>query len=129
MAPDNCFIEFTKEDIEQSVSDRFEQQVVLYPDHRAIKTGVNQLTYSDFNRLANRLARAIRQQSHNNAALALLLEHEAAAIVSIFGVLKAGRSFVPLDPSRPLSRLKYMLEDSGAKVMVANNQSLALARA
>ena len=129
MAPDNCFIEFTKEDIEQSVSDRFEQQVVLYPDHRAIKTGVNQLTYSDFNRLANRLARAIRQQSHNNAALALLLEHEAAAIVSIFGVLKAGRSFVPLDPSLPLSRLKYMLDDSGAKVMVANNQTLALARA
>src|SRR5207247_7270415 len=105
-----CLNELTKEDIEQSVSDRFEQQVVLYPDHRAIKTGVNQLTYSDFNKLANRPARAIKQQSHNNAALTLLLEHEAAAIISIFGVLKAGRSFVPLDPSLPLSSLHYMFD-------------------
>ena len=128
MRPDNYFIEFARSEIDQSVADRFEKQVVLRPDRLAVKTKLHQLTYRDFNGLANRIARAVRQRSHNNEPVALLLEHDASALVSIFGVLKAGKCFVPLDPSLPKSRLESMLDDAGAELIVTNDQRLSLAR-
>ena len=128
MRPDNYFIEFARSEIDQSVADRFEKQVVLRPDRLAVKTKLHQLTYRDFNGLANRIARAVRQRSHNNEPVALLLEHDASALVSIFGVLKAGKCFVPLDPSLPKSRLEFMLDDAGAELIVTNDQRLSLAR-
>ena len=128
MRPDNCFIEFARSEIEQSVADRFEKQAILHPDHLAVKTKLHQLTYLDFNGLANRIARALRQQSHKSEPVALLLEHDASAVVAIFGVLKTGKCFVPLDPALPKSRLEFMLHDSGAQLIVTNDQRVSLAR-
>ena len=127
MQPEHCFIEFARSEIDQSVADRFEKQVVLYPHHLAVKTKLHQLTYFEFNGLANRIARAVRQRSHSNKPVALLLEHDASAVVSIFGVLKTGGCFVPLDPALPKSRLEFMLDDCGAKLIVTNDQRLSLA--
>ncbi len=127
MRPDNCFIEFARSEIDQSVADRFEKQVLLHLDHLAVKTKLHQLTYRDFNGLANQIARAIRQQSADERPVALLLEHDASAVVSMFGVLKAGKCFVPLDPALPKFRLEFMLNDSGAELIVTNDQCLSLA--
>ena len=126
--PGPRFTEFTREEIEKSVPERFERQVAQYPDHLAVKTKLHRFTYNEFNKFANRIARAITQRSGDNDAVALLLGHDSSAIVCIFGVLKAGRCFVPLDPLLPPSRLNYMLGDSRAKIVVTNNQFLALAQ-
>jgi amino acid adenylation domain-containing protein len=129
LLPTSRFLPFQKDEIEQSIPERFEKQVARYPDRIAVKTKTKQLSYADFNQVANRLARAISEhRSQENEPVALLLDHDASAIVAIFGALKAGRSFVPLDPSLPLSRLKYMLDDSGAKVIVTENHCLRLAQ-
>ena len=123
------FVPFEKEEIEQSVPERFEKQVLKYPNRVAVKTVNNQLTYTGFNQVANRLARAILQQeSGANDPVALLFEHDTSAIVAIFGALKAGVCFVPLDPSLPHSRLKYMLGDSGARLIITNHNCLAAAK-
>src|SRR5689334_25094825 len=53
------FIEFSKEEIEQSIPARFEQIVSRYPDRVAIKTTTHALTYDELNRAANRIATAI----------------------------------------------------------------------
>jgi amino acid adenylation domain-containing protein len=129
LLPTSRFVPFQKDEIEQSIPERFEKQVVQYPDRLAVKTKTKQLSYADFNQVANRLARAISgHRSQENEPVALLLDHDASAIVAIFGALKAGRSFVPLDPSLPLSRLKYMLDDSGAKLIVTESHCLRLAQ-
>ena len=99
--PGPRFTEFTREEIEKSVPERFEKQVAQYPDHLAVKTKLHRFTYNEFNKFANRIARAITQRSGDNDAVALLLGHDSSAIVCIFGVLKAGRCFVPLDPLLP----------------------------
>ena len=121
------FVKFARDDVETSVPERFERQAALYPDHIAVKTRFQHIPYSEFNKSANQIARAVRQHSSNVQPIALLLDHDLPAIVAIFAVLKAAKCFVPLDPALPLSRLEFMLVDSGAQLVVTNNQRLALA--
>ena len=57
MRPRNPFVEFRKEDTEQSISDRFEQQARRYPQRLAVKTKGQRLTYDELNRISNRAAK------------------------------------------------------------------------
>jgi len=126
--PTLTFIEFKKEDIEQSIPNRFEQQVNRYPNRIAIKTKTQQITYEQLNRMANRLAYAIRSQlGKGEEPIILLLEKGASLIATMLGVLKVGKIYVPLDTSFPKFRLTYMLDDSQAVLIITNNKNIALA--
>ena len=57
--PSGNFIEFRKEEIEQSVPDRFEERVRRYPNRLAVKSEHQELSYDALNRAANRIARAV----------------------------------------------------------------------
>jgi amino acid adenylation domain-containing protein len=127
--PSKAFIEFKKEEIEQSVPSRFEQMVRKYPDRIAVQTANHILTYAELNAIANRVARAIVDRcGERHEQVALLFEHDAPMIGAIFGALKAGKMYVPLDPSYPLSRTTYILKDSPAALIVTNNKNLSLAK-
>jgi len=126
--PTNPFIEFKKEDTEGSIPKRFEQQVDKYPDRIAIKTKNRALTYDALNRAANQLARAIlAQSSQSEEPIPLRLKPGAKMVIAILGVLKAGKTWVPLDPSYPYVRLTYILEDSQAKLVLTDNKNFPLA--
>jgi amino acid adenylation domain-containing protein len=121
--------EFRKEDIEQSLADRFEQQVLRYPERLAVKTSSHAFTYAELNKAANQLARALLAQGGSGVEpVALVFEHGAPVIAAIFGVLKAGKFYVPLDPLYPRARTAYMLEHTQARLMVTNTRNLSLAR-
>jgi amino acid adenylation domain-containing protein len=127
--PSGTFVEFPFEGIEQSIPERFDQQVRKFPDRIAVKTRTKKLTYTELNRLANRVAQAIlATQGVGQEPVALLLKNDAAMIASFLGVLKAGKIYVPLDPAHPLPRLQYMLEDSGSELIISNGRNAALAR-
>jgi len=66
------------------------------------------------------------EEKHQHAA-ALLFEHDMDMITGIMGVLKTGMLYVPLDASYPADRLSFILEDSGARVIVTNHENLPLA--
>ena len=103
--PTGKFIEFKKEEIEQSIPDRFEQMVRMYPDRLAVKARSHQLTYDELNKAANRVAHGIlAQRREGNEPIVLLFQHDAPVITAILGVLKAGKIYVPLDPSYPHSQ-------------------------
>jgi amino acid adenylation domain-containing protein len=126
--PTNAFIRFEKEETERSIPQRFEQQVSRYPDRLAVKTRNHQLSYAALNKVANRVARALLAQRGEGAeSIALLLEHNASMIAAILGVLKAGKVYVPLDPSFPHARNEYILEDSQAGLIITNNENRSLA--
>ena len=126
--PTGIFFEFKKEEIEQSIPERFEQQVCKYPDRLAIETGSQQLSYTALNEAANRVAWAIMAaRKARDKPIAILLEQGPQIIAAMLGVLKAGHFYVPLDPAYPLPRLTYMLEDSQAVLLMTNNQHLPLA--
>jgi len=126
--PTGTFIEFRKEEIEQSIPDRFEQQVQLYPHRLAVKTRSHELTYDELNKAANQVARAILAKCGNGyESIALIFEQGAPVIAAILGVLKAGQIYVPLDPTFPRARINYMLEDSQARIILTNSKNLSLA--
>ncbi len=128
IGPTNPFIELKKEEIEQSIPERFEKIVRQYPDRLAVKMGARALTYAALNQAANRIARAIlEKRGQGSEPIALLFEHGVEVIAAIFGTLKSGKFYVALDPSFPRERNAYILQDSGADLIVTNCRNLNLA--
>lgn len=127
--PNGRFLEFSREETDQSIPERFEKIAQKYPDRLAVKTKNHSLTYNDLNSTANRMAHTIlNQRGRKNEPVALLMEHDAPVIAAILGALKAGKFYVPLDPSLPHLRVKYILEDLQASYIVTNNKNLPLAK-
>src|SRR5262245_31798415 len=101
--------------IEQSIPERFEQQVRECGERLAIVTEDEARTYADLNDLANTVAGKILALRGDRAeAIALMFEYRAGALAAMLGVLKTGKFYIFLDPSYPSDRLAYMLSDSGA---------------
>jgi len=127
--PGNDFNEFKKHEVEQSIPDRFEQQVRKYPDQIAIKTRDRMVDYDTLNGTANRVARSILDKTADEEnVICLLLEQGTDIIASIFAALKTGKIYVPLNPRYPAERNAYLLEDSGTHLIVTNNKNLSFAR-
>jgi amino acid adenylation domain-containing protein len=121
--------QFPAEDIEQSIADRFEKQVAAYPERVAIRAGAVLMTYADLNAAANRLARAILQTAPGVKQVVLLFEQGAPVLVAVLAVLKAGKTYVPLDPENPPDRLTELLEDAQAGLILTNRRYWAVADA
>ena len=127
--PSGRFAEFTQEEIEQSISDRFEKIALRHGNRIAVKSGNQSVTYDELNRIANRIAQALLQRfGMGDERIVLLLDHDAPLVAAILGVLKAGKVFVVLDPSFPKARMAYILADSQAGAVLCNSRSLSLAR-
>jgi amino acid adenylation domain-containing protein len=122
------FIEFRKEEIEQSIPSRFGQQVRLFPDHIAIRTRTQQVTYDELDRLSNRVAHSVLGKcGAKEEPIALLFEPGVAMVAGILGALKAGKFILPLDPGYPAARNGLILRSSRASHVLtdARNQSAA----
>ena len=125
--PTNPFVTFSKSETEQSLPDRFEQQVKLHPDRIAIKFKGHSVSYRQLNDRANRVGWALLQaHGQRQEQVALLVENGESLISAILGVLKAGKVYVPLDPSLPQTRTQFILQDSLATVILTNNKNLSL---
>jgi acyl-CoA synthetase (AMP-forming)/AMP-acid ligase II len=100
------FVEFPKEDVEKSVSERFETIVHRHPNHVAIKTHCRSITFADLNRVANRIAHGIIERNGTSKEpIGLLFEDVIDGVAASLAALKIGKLYVALDPSWPLARL------------------------
>ena len=126
--PTNPFSLFPVDAISQSIPTRFSAQVSTHAHKTAVKTKHYEWTYRQLNERANQIAQALLEQDSGAGRIALLFEHDAPMIAAMLGVLKAGKTYVPLDPFHPRERLLYILEDSQAQAIVTNNQNVAYAR-
>jgi amino acid adenylation domain-containing protein len=125
--PTGRFVPFTMEAIEQSIPARFEQQVRRHANRLAVKTRDQALTYAELNEAANRLAHAIlARRGEGQEPIALLFAKGVPLIVAILGVLKAGKIYMPVDPSLPRGRMTYMLDESQTGLIVADNETFSL---
>lgn len=102
----------------------FEQQASESPEAVAIVEGDNRLAYGALNRQANRLANYLVHAGITpGTPIAVCLERSTELIIALIAILKAGGSYVPLDPTYPRARLAFMLEDTGAPALLVQ-QSL-----
>jgi amino acid adenylation domain-containing protein len=101
------------------VHDLVEAQVARRPDATALVFGQRRLTYGELNQRANQLAHYLRRRGVGlEEKIGVLLEPSVEFIVALFAILKAGGSYVPLDSGYPKSRLQFMLEDAGVKLLL-----------
>ncbi|MCB1120209.1 MAG: AMP-binding protein [Verrucomicrobiae bacterium] len=113
---------------EQSIHDRFEHQVALYPNRVAIRTRKNALTYRQLNEFSNRIANQLLDRLKDSAEpVAILFPQGIHAVASILGILKAGKCYVPLDPSQSKQHVLTMLEGSEATLVVTDHRNRELA--
>ena len=126
--PSGTFVEFPIEDVETSIPARFEKIVRMYPDRLAVKSGNRSLTYRDLNQAANRVACAIlAERGEGEEPIAFIVEQGISAIIAILGVLKAGKFYIPLDPTYPSSRLTAIIEDVQTALILTNKINLSVA--
>src|SRR2546426_3714485 len=97
----------------------FEAQADARPEAVAVVFGGEETTYANLESRANRLARHLRRRGvGHGSVVAMLLPRSPDAYAALLGILKAGASYVPIDPDYPVDRVAYILEDSGATVLV-----------
>lgn len=96
----------------QLIHEIFEKQARLYPDAIAASYKGQRLTYRELSERSDQLARHLRSLGAGPERLvAICVERSLEMMVGLVGILKAGAAYVPLDPSYPTERLRYMLED------------------
>ncbi|MFE5698927.1 condensation domain-containing protein, partial [Streptomyces erythrochromogenes] len=96
-------------------------RAAVSPDAVAVSCGTESLTYGELEVRANRLARFLAASGAGVGDLvALSVERSAQMVVGLLAILKSGAGYVPLDPAYPADRLAYMLEDSGARVLLTH---------
>ncbi len=106
----------------------FERQAELTPDRTALIFRDARLTYSELNRRAEAVARELRRRGAKPDQLfGVMLERSFDLVTAVLGVLKAGGAYVPLDPAYPADRIEYMLEDSGAQLVLSQSSLIGSA--
>src|ERR1041385_721393 len=107
--------EFNRSEVEYGDSrllhQMFEQQVERDGSRTALVLEEEKVSYGELNRRANQLAHYLRMQGIGAESLVgVFLERSVEMVVALMAILKAGGAYLPLDPSYPEERLRYMIE-------------------
>ena len=104
----------------------FEAQVDRTPDAPALVFEGETLTYQELDRRADALAWTLREMGIGpDSFVGVHVERSLDLLVATLGTLKAGGAYVPLDPAFPADRIAFMIEDSGAQVIVTQTDLAA----
>ncbi|MFJ6167205.1 amino acid adenylation domain-containing protein [Micromonospora orduensis] len=104
---------------ELNLATLFQRQAANRPHATALVLGDDRLTYGDLNSRANQLARQlIRQGVKPGDVVAVHLERGFPLVVAVLAILKAGAAYTLLDPSFPTARLREVVGDSRAVLVI-----------
>ncbi|WP_229531474.1 non-ribosomal peptide synthetase [Planctobacterium marinum] len=106
------------------IHDLFEEKVSLHPDAVALTCNMEALSYAELNEQANQLAHYlsdVKQVSHGDL-IGVCLGRSLDMVVSLLAILKVGAAYVPLDPDYPTSRIEYMVQDSGTRLLITSGK-------
>ncbi|MCB0167234.1 MAG: amino acid adenylation domain-containing protein, partial [Anaerolineae bacterium] len=101
----------------------FEQQVERTPEAIALIYREQQWTYQDLNRRANQLAHYLQSLGLGpDSLVGICVERSLEMMVGLLGILKAGATYIPLDPAFPPQRLAYILQDADITTLVTQHK-------
>jgi aspartate racemase len=108
---------------DKCIHELFEEQVDRCPEAVAVVFEDQQLTYRELNCRANQLAHHLRQLGVGpGTAVGICVERSVEMVVALLAIVKGGGGYVPLDPLYPKERLKLMLEDTRASIIVTQRR-------
>lgn len=113
-------------DAGQPVHRQFADRAAEAPDAIAVSLGSEELCYAELDRRANRLAHRLRKLGvRPDRRVVLFAERTPALLVAMLAVLKAGGAYVPVDPEVPSARLRQILADTDAPVLLTGGGTYA----
>ncbi|MFF5112151.1 amino acid adenylation domain-containing protein [Streptosporangium sp. NPDC000509] len=96
-------------------------QAARTPDATAVECGTDSMTYAELSAATDRLAVRLRAEGVGQGRLvAICAEYSQATLVGLLAVARAGGAYLPLDPGHPEERLRFVLEDSGAGLLLTD---------
>lgn len=110
------------------VESYLEQSAAARPDHVALVCGERRTSYGELNAAADQLAAALALRVAPGDRVAICLENSIEAVIAIFAAMKAGAVFVPFHPSIRPAKLACLLGHCGARALVAQERTAAIAR-
>lgn len=101
-----------------------DESVVNYPDHVAVEDpGVGTITYTELAELSDRLCASLRRTGvREGDRVGIYLHKSIDAVAAIFGILKAGAAYVPVDPKAPGARNAYILNDCSVRAVIVESR-------
>jgi len=97
-----------------------------YPDKEAVRYEGNYLTYLELEKLTNQVARALKSAGvERGNRVGIYVNKSLASVISIFGILKAGGVYVPLDPNAPIKRLAYITRNCDVQTILTSTGKLS----
>ena len=126
--PTNSFREFRRDEIETSIPLRFAARVAHCLENDAVITERHRWTYAMLYTFSEQVARSILTAGGSRQPLVgLLFRPGAPMVAAILGTLRAGRGYVPMDPSAPVRRLSTLIEHAEIDLLLTDAESAALA--
>jgi amino acid adenylation domain-containing protein len=106
----------------EQLLDLFREQVTVQPDHIAVTHGRESVTYRELAERSSNLAVYLRGLGvGSDECVGVFVEPSIELMVGIWGILFSGGAYLPLSPEYPDDRLRFMIEDSGARVIVTQD--------
>ena len=119
--PDADNLEFVEID-EPLIHKIFEKQVELHEDKVILTASDGDFTYAELNERANRIANALIKKGVGvEDKIMIVLKRDSSVFSSIFGILKTGACFIPIDSDYPDERIKHVLTDSQSKFIIVDD--------
>jgi amino acid adenylation domain-containing protein len=103
---------------QELLHEAIERHAERHPSAVAVIAPDESLTYSELDSRANRLANFLRRTVQRDDVVGVFLDRSARLVTALLGILKAGAAYLPLDPNSPAERLRYMLADAKAKLVI-----------
>ena len=108
----------------------FEEQVEKTPDDVAVVFEDKQLTYRELNRRANKFAHYIKSKYKqlyktelpHDTIIPICTKRSIEMLIGILGILKSGSAYVPIDPKLAIERVKFILNDTDAKIILIQEE-------
>jgi amino acid adenylation domain-containing protein len=103
----------------QSIHGLFERQAQRTPDALALVWGSERITYRDLDQRANQVAHRLQSLGVGpEVVVAVFMDRTPELVVALLAILKAGGAYLPLDPAYPKERIRFMMEDVNAQVLL-----------
>ena len=105
--------------VDKTVHGEIEKQVLRVPGNKAVQYEDKYITYMEFDTAANRLAHMLKEHGiKEGSRVAMMFPRSIEMITAVYGILKAGAACIPLDISYPDERNRFIVEDSGATILL-----------
>ncbi len=106
---------------EKTVVDLFKEEVAKTPNKIALKDDTRAYTYKELDAFSSQISNYLNQKygANQKQSVAVLLDRSAVMVAVLLGILKSGKSYIPLDPAFPAERLSYIIENSQTEIIIS----------